>query len=78
MNEQAPKHVLDIEEKLSGDDRAANADSYCARLEAAAQQVKRDLDKGVAPDQYRILSRLLESYEAAQKVVRIVSGTAQK
>ncbi|MCC9620345.1 EscE/YscE/SsaE family type III secretion system needle protein co-chaperone [Thalassospira sp. MA62] len=78
MNEQSATHVLDIEEKLSGEDREANADAYCARLETAAQQVKRQLDQGVPPDQYRILSGLLSSYEAAQKVVRIVSGTAQK
>lgn len=78
MNEQTATHILDIEEALASEDRADHADKYCDRLEAAAMQVKRQLDQGVAPDQYRILSGLLESYEAAQKVVRMVSGTAQK
>lgn len=78
MNEQTATHFLDIEEKLAGEDRAVHADEYCDRLEAAAKQVKRKLDQGVAPDEYRVLSGLIESYDAAQKVVRMVSGTAHK
>lgn len=62
-------HLLAIEERLAEDRDGAYRREVTDRLAAARADLRRTIDQGVPPDEFRRLQRVLEAFDAAQAVI---------
>lgn len=61
--------LLALEEHLRNDADGRYRRDLLDRLQAARAELRRQLDRGVSPEVYRQLSRIMEAYEAAYAVI---------
>jgi len=64
--------MLALEEQLQADGEGQLRDRLLAELEEEAQQLKRQLDRGVPPQEFQTLSRLQDAVEAARLTIKVV------
>lgn len=72
MTDDTPFTMLELEEQLQTDASGQLRDRLLAELQDQAQQIKRQLDRGVPPQEFQTLSRLQAALEAASLTVKVV------
>lgn len=72
MTDETAFTMLALEEQLQADSEGQFRDRLLAELEAEAQQLKRQLDRGVPPQEFQTLSRLQAALDAARLTVKVV------
>ncbi len=68
---------LEIIKKLSTDATGVEFKSMVERLELGRVGVRRQIDAGVTPDEYRSLSKLVSGYDAALELLPEIWRRAQ-
>ncbi len=61
--------MLDIESNLKDDDTGAYKKELLGKFSSFEMEVRSELNKGLAPDEYENLSTLLQAVEASISVV---------
>lgn len=73
-SEDEPSGLLDIETALKDDTDGRHRAALLKQLENGRNIVRRQLDRGVSPDEYRRLTRVLEACDAAATVLEAPRG----
>jgi len=61
-------HVVDLEEKLSADASGALRDEIVAALSADRMAIRRRIDSGLSPDDFRVAQAFYDACVAAERV----------
>jgi hypothetical protein len=63
-------HVVELEAKLSADESGALRDRLCADLLEKRTAVRRRIDAGLTPEEFRLAQELHDALAAAERVVQ--------